>query len=184
MSLDEASAKAIGKTSSCNKYTIFVYGTLKRGFTNYKRYLGVAEAAGKAKFLGCAETSESFLLASRATRGPVLMEPPSLEAGCQRAGCQRVKGEVYSVDDSTFQAMDLLEGVDTGNYYRRLVSVCMSGSAGPAEEVEAFAYFHATDPALLCLPSCDAYTVEHHEQYQPRPMSVEILQLCAGVAMP
>eukprot|EP00747_Dinoflagellata_sp_TGD_P131647 gnl/TRDRNA2_/TRDRNA2_174992_c0_seq1.p1 gnl/TRDRNA2_/TRDRNA2_174992_c0~~gnl/TRDRNA2_/TRDRNA2_174992_c0_seq1.p1 ORF type:complete len:180 (-),score=25.37 gnl/TRDRNA2_/TRDRNA2_174992_c0_seq1:102-641(-) len=179
MSLDEASAKAIGKTSSCNKYTIFVYGTLKRGFTNYKRYLGVAEAAGKAKFLGCAETSESFLLASRATRGPVLMEPQITEAECHR-----VKGEVYSVDDSTLQAMDLLEGVDKGNYYRRLVSVCMSGSAGPAEEVEAFAYFHATDPALLCLPSCDAYTVEHHEQYQPRPMSVEILQLCAGVAMP
>eukprot|EP00747_Dinoflagellata_sp_TGD_P080716 gnl/TRDRNA2_/TRDRNA2_161014_c0_seq1.p1 gnl/TRDRNA2_/TRDRNA2_161014_c0~~gnl/TRDRNA2_/TRDRNA2_161014_c0_seq1.p1 ORF type:complete len:198 (-),score=21.85 gnl/TRDRNA2_/TRDRNA2_161014_c0_seq1:373-912(-) len=179
MSLAKVLAETVGKARPCCNRKIFVYGTLKRGFTNYERYLGVAEAAGKAKFLGCAETSGSFVLASRATRGPVLMEPPSTETECHR-----IQGEVYSVDESTFEAMDLLEGVKTGNYYRRLVSVSMSGSAEPAEEVATFAYFHPAEPGLLRLPSCRSYTAEHHDQYHPRPMSAEIARLCAGVGLP
>jgi len=61
---------------------MFVYGTLKRGYTNHVRYLSKAEANGGAIFLGEGTTTEQFPLVLRpdkyppATRGPVLMDVP------------------------------------------------------------------------------------------------------------
>jgi hypothetical protein len=61
---------------------IFVYGTLKRGYTNHTRYLSVAEDHGTARFIGRAITTDKFPLVIRskhlppATCGPVLMDQP------------------------------------------------------------------------------------------------------------
>merc|ERR1719401_2219273 len=103
------------------RHRLFVYGTLKRGFTNYQRYLGLAEERGKAEFIGEAVTLESFPLVVRpahmppATCGPVLMD-------CPGKG-HPIRGEVFLVDDSTLEAMDILEGVRSGHYYSRQLEV-------------------------------------------------------------
>ena len=61
------------------RHLLFVYGTLKRGYTNWQRYLGIAESHGAAHFVGSAETVEVFPMVIRpegmapATRAP---EPP------------------------------------------------------------------------------------------------------------
>ena len=62
------------------RHLLFVYGTLKRGYTNHTRYLSVAEAHGGARFVGCGMTAEQFALVLRpkhlppATCGPVMFE--------------------------------------------------------------------------------------------------------------
>eukprot|EP00964_Phaeocystis_antarctica_P139898 scaffold104676_cov57-Phaeocystis_antarctica.AAC.1 len=79
------------------RHLLFVYGTLKRGYTNWQRYLGIAESHGAAHFVGPAETLESFAMVVRpegvapATRAPVLMDEPG-------AG-EHICGEVFRVDD-------------------------------------------------------------------------------------
>merc|ERR1711918_136073 len=95
---------------------LFVYGTLKRGYTNYQRYLGPAERHKKAVFLGEAVTQERYPMVIRplhmlpSTCGPVLMDKVGT------GSC--IKGEVFRVDDDTLTAWDILEGVSSGHYYK------------------------------------------------------------------
>merc|ERR1719296_199485 len=100
---------------------LFVYGTLKRGFTNYERYLGVAETAGKATFMGEATTVTAYpaVVHPARTRAPVLMDCPG------RGHC--IAGEIFEVDDDTLEAMDILEGVKAGNYHQKEIAVCKEG---------------------------------------------------------
>lgn len=150
-------------------HLLFVYGTLKRGFTNHCRYLGEAEAHGKAHFLSCAMTVDSFPLVVRpaSTRAPVLMD---------RAGSgHRIHGEVFMVDDSTLEAMDLLEGVRTGHYYKQLVKVSLSNDQ---REVACYAYFFPACEVLLQQEHLHSYLEEHHALYQPRDIKEEITRLC------
>ena len=89
------------------RHLLFVYGTLKRGYTNWQRYLGIAESHGAAHFVGSAETVEAFPMVIRpegmapATRAPVLMDVP----GTGEVIC----GEVFRVNDRCLEAMDILE---------------------------------------------------------------------------
>ena len=61
------------------RHLLFVYGTLKRGYTNWQRYLGVAESHQAAHYLGSAVTLDAFPMVVRpadwpgsSTRAPVL----------------------------------------------------------------------------------------------------------------
>ncbi|CAJ1436102.1 unnamed protein product, partial [Effrenium voratum] len=77
---------------------VFVYGTLKRGFTNHVRYLGLAEKCRKAVYAGRAKTRLRFPMVLRpphvepTTVAPVLMDK-------EGAG-HHIHGEVYRVDGS------------------------------------------------------------------------------------
>lgn len=173
-------------------HRVFVYGTLKRGFENYRRYLGIAEACRKAAFVADALTIEKFALVVRpsdlppSTRGPVLMdirEGDAHPSGPAGAGCEtytgsthEIEGEVYDMDASTFEAMDILEGVKSNYYYRREVSV-RSKAGG---DLSCTAYFYRAHPQLLALPTFSSYNVEHHDLYRPPPVNDEILALCRG----
>jgi len=152
---------------------LFVYGTLKRGLTNYRRYLGPAEEHGKATFLGAATTLERFPLVVRpahmlpATRAPVLIS-------CAGTG-HRVSGEVFRVDDSTMDALDILEGVHRGVYHKEEVAVSLDHGA---EQLTCSAYLYPENKELLSLPLLPAYSLEHHQLYRPGPVQQEILALC------
>jgi len=157
---------------------IFVYGTLKRGFTNYERYLGVAVASGGATFVGEGMTSEPFPLVIRpahmppTTCGPVLMDQAEGHEGNQ------IIGEVFRVDDRCLEAMDVLEGVKSGYYYKRSTSIRMED----AILMQCDAYFYPPNGELLALPLQPAYTAEHHALYQPGPVNQQILALCQGAS--
>ncbi len=74
--------------------TVFVYGTLKRGYANYRRLMA------DAKFLGTATTAPLYRLHDV---GPF----PVMVASDRGVA---VAGELYEVDDLTLKELDCLEG--------------------------------------------------------------------------
>lgn len=83
--------------------TIFVYGTLKRGFC---RQAAIADQ----EFLGAGKTTADYLLFD-------LGDYPGLVAANEASG-QEIHGEVYRVDADCLQRLDLIECVEQ-NLYRR-----------------------------------------------------------------
>lgn len=78
------------------KQTIFVYGTLKRGFGNYEGYLA---GNNGVEFVGEAQTKPEFSMLH-------LGGFP----GIVRKGKTAIKGEVFKVDRGTMLSLDRLEG--------------------------------------------------------------------------
>ncbi|KAG1699426.1 hypothetical protein DVH05_012841 [Phytophthora capsici] len=104
--------------SSTNWTRVFVYGTLKTGLYNYTTYLQPAIELGKASFVGEARTTkeEFHMVLDDQAFYPCLYRAPKGEG-------YRVIGEVYSVDDDTLAALDVLEEVDDGLYSRDDIDV-------------------------------------------------------------
>ena len=172
---------------------LFVYGTLKRGYTNFERYLSLAEAHGGAVFVCHAETVDAFPLVVRpvemapATCGPVLMDLPGTG--------HQIAGEIYRIDERTLKAMDLLEGVGRGHYYKRVVSLsvltppdgAVCGEASDwlvGQRLECISYFFPSKQELLALQYEPCYSDEHHNRYRPGPIRDDILQLCERALPP
>ena len=89
------------------RHLIFVYGTLKRGLINHERYLALAEEHGAARFVGGGVTTERFPLIVLPTERYSRQPPALLE---RRGVGNRVRGELFVVDDRTLEGLDILEG--------------------------------------------------------------------------
>ena len=170
----------------------YLCDTIRRGLTNYERYLGHAEARGAAQFLGVGRTAGIFPVVVRpasmapATRGPVLLD-------CPGTG-HRIHGELFAVDDRTLEAMDLLEGVRSGHYYKREVEVAVEADEAPAaphsrgaefligQTLRCIAYFFPANDVLQALPLHASYTSDLHELYAPGPVNQAVRQLCEAPA--
>ena len=177
------------------RHLIFVYGTLKRGFTNWHRYLGVAESHGAAHFVGAAQTVDAFPMVVRppqmapTTCAPVMMDLAGTGS--------RVLGEMYRVDDRTLEALDILEGVKSGAYYKRTVAALVleeeRREAEPPPEkrrrtepadwlvgqtLSCTAYFFPASEQLLALELRACYTADLHALYTPKAINEQILALC------
>jgi gamma-glutamylaminecyclotransferase len=100
---------------------VFVYGTLKRGGDNH-HYIAYQQ------FLGAARTMAGYTLYSLGGY-PGMVRAPSDTAG--------VTGELWAVDASCLQQLDLLEGVNEGLYERVPIKL-----AGPTDDqpVETYLY--------------------------------------------
>jgi len=169
-------AKQVQRAMS-DSHAIFVYGTLKRGFTNYARYLGLAEVAGKAAFLGEATTTVRFPMTLRpphlapATNAPLLLDSEGVG--------ELVCGEVFEVDSCTLEAMDILEGVNKGKYHRREVQVRLNGR--DERVIACGTYFFPPNEELLDLPRLAIYGPEQHAIYAPSgPIKEDVRELCRG----
>jgi len=90
----------------------------------------------------------------------------------------RIAGEVFKVDDETLEALDILEGVRAGAYYKKDIVVELEN--GPSE-FPCTSYFYPAKPELLALPFCHAYGTEEHALYRPGPIRREIAELCQRV---
>ena len=140
------------------RHLLFVYGTLKRGYTNWQRYLGVAESHQAAHYLGSAVTLDTFPMVVRpadwpgsSTRAPVLMDQPGTGS--------TICGEVFRVDDRCLEAMDILEGVKSGMYFKRTLQVRMLGDDDEAQPPAKRGKAGADGEEWLCgqTLSCTAY---------------------------
>ncbi|EPC01420.1 hypothetical protein L861_05115 [Litchfieldella anticariensis FP35 = DSM 16096] len=88
------------------RHLLFVYGTLKRGFTNHGPYMTTA------RFLDTATTCHPFpLVLHGVSHTPVLIDA--------RGRGHRVSGELFRVDNPTLGKLDRLEGVNEQDGYRR-----------------------------------------------------------------
>jgi gamma-glutamylcyclotransferase (GGCT)/AIG2-like uncharacterized protein YtfP len=104
---------------------IFVYGTLKRGFSNHHHLDGQA-------FLGAARTAPGHALYAVA-------EYPGMVR--QEDDAEGVSGEVWSVDDECLARLDILECTAEGLYGREAVRM---GQPFEGRSVEAYVYLKDT----------------------------------------
>jgi len=162
---------------SATWHLVFVYGTLKRGFTNYNRYLKPAETHAKAICLGKGMTVYSF---------PMVIRPKSLPP-CTFAPClmdrrgtgDRIEGEVWEVDTDVLKGLDILEGIAKSYYYRAPTDVELEESTGSTSILSCQTYFFPASDMLLAEPLLACYGPEQHSFYDPFPPNPEITALCS-----
>ena len=108
-------------------HLVFVYGTLKKGFPNYVRYMT------SAAFLGRYQTMEKYPLVLFGRRHvPGMLDRPG--------DGHHVEGEVYEVNDECLESIDVLEGIHKPDgYRRRTISVTSMDKAEP-DQTQAYAY--------------------------------------------
>ena len=124
--------------------TIFVYGTLKRGFLNHGLMAGAA-------FLGEARTIQAYpMVVQGQTFSPVMMPEPGVG--------HRIVGELWQVDDAQFVRLDDLESthLPTG-YIREQIAVESEGGS----VTKAWVYFKPRDRVKVIYS-------EPHADYQDR----------------
>lgn len=86
---------------------VFVYGTLKRGYTNHKYFLS------DAIFLGKASTQDKWTMIGEGRGFPYVVERDDIFG-------HNVIGEVFLVDKAQLTKLDSLEGV-ASNHYKKVV---------------------------------------------------------------
>ena len=91
------------------KHTVFVYGTLKKGYYNH-HVLGA-----DAEFVDYANTYGAELHSAGAF--PAMMR-----------GDRKVFGEVWAISDEALDRVDYLEGVEVGMYAREQIALQMHNS--------------------------------------------------------
>ncbi|KOO08868.1 gamma-glutamylcyclotransferase family protein [Vibrio hepatarius] len=136
-------------------HKVFVFGTLKQGFPNFKTNKGV-------RIAGDFQTQKRYplyLVGERHSPWLVLNEGHG----------QPVKGQVFEVDDQALEAMDTLERIHEPDGYRRItikVNCLQSG-----KELDVFLY--AKPPEMLDQSEVkavldDEYRLEHAKLYRSR----------------
>ena len=101
------------------EYTLFVYGTLKRGFSNHHLLQG-------AEYVGAAKTLEKYSLYESGI--PYVFKGEAVS---------HIYGELYLVDELTLKKIDRLEG-HPGWYRREKVEVLTENGV----TVAAWLYFY------------------------------------------
>jgi gamma-glutamylaminecyclotransferase len=138
------------------KHRIFVYGTLKKGFPNYDRYMQSAEK------LGNYQTVENYPLVLIGKRYlPCMINAPGEG--------QQIEGELYEVDDDCLKKLDALERIKKPDGYRRFKICLRSVAKRDGLTLEAYAYLippqFAKDRRSDYLK---IYSLEAAKKYNPR----------------
>lgn len=114
-------------------YVVFVYGSLKKGFHNHQLLSG-----NDATFLGEAESTAPAYAMLDLGSFPGLIE-----------GDQRVKGELYEVNQYTMDNLDALEG-HPYMYERKLARFKMEGH----KIKEAWVYMYKANRTRTTMQEC------------------------------
>lgn len=104
------------------KHTLFVYGSMKRGYPNHSR---IAAQPG-TKFLGVAETLAGGYIMGTRTSGKGITVPIVCGPSSGRSG-YNIIGELYEVRGPTLLSVDLAEGVPSV-YNRENVTIFQAGT--------------------------------------------------------
>ncbi|EEY65137.1 uncharacterized protein PITG_16332 [Phytophthora infestans T30-4] len=139
---------------------VFVYGTLKTGLYNYTMYLKPAIELDKASFVAAARTSkeEFHMVLDDQAFYPCLYRAPKDEG-------YRVLGEVYSVEDDTLAALDVLEEVDDDLYARDEIDVDLLDGERKGETVSSLVYLMPVIEDLPRLERITNYTTAMNAKY-------------------
>ena len=125
--------------------TVFVYGTLKRGFCR-SAYLREQE------FMGTAVTQPIYGLVDCGAY-PGLIDVRNL---CDSRVPQAIHGEIYRIDSDCLRELDLVEDIDNGLY--RFDQIQIKSFNWKAKNLKAkipqsvYAYFYSRDSTNL--PDC------------------------------
>ena len=120
--ITDASAKGMRSMT----HSVFVYGTLKSGFSNHYLLKG-------CKFFGAAVTVPTYKMIENGF--PVIMPDPEGKP---------LAGEIYTVDDETLARLDQLER-EGSSYDRKLIDVNLRLASGERAPTKAFIYIGRED---------------------------------------
>ena len=105
-------------------HKVFIYGTLKKGFPNYDRYMHE-----KYYICKCKTIDPYPLVVANKYYSPVLIN--------EKGNGVIVSGELYEIDKRTIERLDRLEGVDTDWGYTKHTIDIITDSG---EVTQGFAY--------------------------------------------
>lgn len=145
------------------KTKVFVYGTLKKGGSNH-HYLATA------KFLGKASTMSKWAMIGEGMPYPYLLQPSSVSG-------KEIQGEVYEVDATTLQNLNVLEGVPY-HYKQSMIGIKMEDGTGDSVRTYVKTYvsnadiakpfiseFKITNPVLTDFDRHTEYTLDNIPVY-------------------
>jgi gamma-glutamylaminecyclotransferase len=107
-------------------HRVFVYGTLKSGFSNHYLLMG-------SEFFGAAATVQTYKMIEIGF--PVIMPDPEGKP---------LAGEIYTVDDETLARLDQIER-EGSSYDRTLIDVNLQLASGERQPTKAFIYVGRED---------------------------------------
>ena len=143
-------------TLMTDRFQVFVYGTLKKGFPNHDRYMM------RARLVGTFRTREHYRLILNGDR-----YSPCMMSGAGKG--RRVIGELYEVDQAGLTRMDQLERIDLPDGYRRHRIWVDRVDGPPPDAYNVFVYLKAPggvdDPRSEAL---ETYTPEEARMYRNR----------------
>ncbi|KAF9624663.1 hypothetical protein IFM89_012840 [Coptis chinensis] len=117
------------------RFLIFAYGTLKRGFPNHNLMQDLMQT-NDATFLGVYRTVEKYPLVCGPYGVPFLLNLPN------SGDSNSVLGELYAVSEIGLSRMDELEGTSRNHYERLAVEVVKKeGNNNNVAVVKAEGYF-------------------------------------------
>ncbi|EGZ24196.1 hypothetical protein PHYSODRAFT_359204 [Phytophthora sojae] len=147
------------ETATAKRTLVFVYGTLKTGLYNYTTYLLPAIELGKASLVGAGRTTneEFHMVLDDQAFYPCLYRAPTEG--------YRVDGEVYSVDDDTLAALDVLEEVDDDLYARNEIDVDVLEGERKGETLPCQVYLMPIFDDLPKLERITNYTAAMNAKY-------------------
>lgn len=134
---------------------VFVYGTLKEGFANY----GINGGRRVPGQFRTAVRYPLFILGRKHL--PWLVDQPGHG--------EHVLGQLFQVDDSALQKMDVLEQVDEEGWYSRKQIQVQATDDATMDLVTAFVYFGASDRVAnehIHAGPLAEFTIEQNHAYQ------------------
>lgn len=97
-----------------NKQLVWVYGTLKRGFSR-------SHALREQRYIGIAKTEPKYGMFGYGGFPALVDETMAAASGV--VADKRIFGELYEVDDECIRELDKIEGTDKGLFERKEVSL-------------------------------------------------------------
>jgi gamma-glutamylaminecyclotransferase len=138
-------------------HLVFVFGTLKEGFPNFRRNRGVRVPG---EFV-TEQRLPLYLVGER--HSPWLINSPGQG--------HQIAGQVFRVDHAALEQMDTLERINEPDGYRRLsISVVAQGASSGVSSL-VFAYLKHPEQLSLSdvrLGPLAEYTLEHAALYRSR----------------
>ncbi|GMI40643.1 hypothetical protein TrCOL_g10019 [Triparma columacea] len=139
-------------------YYAFVYGTLKRGFFNYEKYLGEdAEFGGISSFVTSCKTAKPMKLVVGDFGIPYLLDE-------QDDDSVQVEGEIFEIDTEKRFHLDYLEGVgEVGDWYDRVKIPVIRDDNGEEQLIDAYISVGARGRVGLNRGVFSTYPMEIHD---------------------
>lgn len=130
-----------------SQHTIFVYGTLKKGYGNHRLLTS-------SVFLGSGITVKKYLMTANGI--PFVSDEPD------NKNITNIVGELYQVDNQTMYQVDMLEG-HPSFYKREKVEVEMLDNYN--SRCMAWMYFHPPHGELISSGNYDELKFKRYESY-------------------
>ncbi|GAV04813.1 hypothetical protein RvY_15034-2 [Ramazzottius varieornatus] len=159
-----SSCRLVGQDRGPRMPVVFVYGTLKRGEPNHHVLVDpTSTTENQPVFIGEGRTIQPFpLLIASKYNLPYALDSPGTG--------QRIRGEIWDVNDECLRRLDNLEK-HPDYYIRRSVEIELSISDVPKEILVCWMYLlHDFHENLLALPHLEHYSSSgpHGLVYLPR----------------